>query len=1153
VDGDQHQHLTGLRQAHLRRLRILEQQAAVSGINTRPEVLTEIEDLQSAIAQIDAQLSSGAEAPSAPASAPPPTPAEPRRTQATILAATLVGASALFVALDPEDAAEIIGDVWRRLDAVVNAHGGALDRRADDAVLAIWGAQAAREDDPERAVRAALAMRAALAAVPAAPENRAHRAALTLRVGISTGLVLLGAAEAGAPVGAAVTLAGRLQQAAPDGEILIAHDTYRHVRGLFAVEPRDQPPPGQGVEPPLAYAVTAAKPRAFYLGSRGVEGVETRIVGREAELARLQEAFQAVVEDRELQVVTIIGDAGVGKSRLLHAFRSWEELQPQQGWLFAGRALPERASQPYALLRDLFAFRFAIQDSDSLETARGKLERGIVGALGERDPDAVLKAHIIGQLLGFDFASSPHLRSIGDAPKQLRDRALHYLGEFVGAQTLTGPLLLVLEDMHWADDASLDALAGLLRSCQAMPVLALCLARPALFERRPSWGEGEGHSRLALEPLSKRASRQLVTEILRHAREVPAALRDQIAAAAEGNPFYVEELIKMLIDERAIVPGPEEWRVEVARLDALRVPPTLTGVLQARLDSLQPAERATLERAAVVGRIFWDSAAAHLGDSDAFESIGMLLDGLRRRELVFRHEVSAFDGASEYLFKHMLLREVTYERVLKRQRRAYHRRAAAWLIAASGERADEYAGLIAEHFERADDVPQAAAWHERAGRQAQASYASEEAIAHYERALIGLPDERRGPVLLALGQALVLTAQWEAAEERFTAALALAEASHDAAAQDQCRQALGELLHQRGDYAAARVQLEAARAGAVARGERGDEAAALRGLGIAAFRQGGYAQARALLEQSQALYRALDNKQGIARTLNNLAAVAHHQGEYAHAQALLEEGLALYRVLGDKQGSATLVGNLGLITQQQGDYSRARALYEESLSLARALGDKQGITRALHNLGIIAQHEGNFAQARALHEENLAHARALGDKPNLSLSVHSLGLLAHRQGDFAQARALYEEHLALVRATGDKQGVALTLGSLGLVAHQMGDYAQARALYEESLVLARALGDKDGIAVSLTRFAGLAMAIGRVDHAVLLAGAADALLRALGSALEPLERELSDTTLGAARAKLDAQAFAVLWARGRAMALEQAVACALERRLAEDS
>jgi predicted ATPase/class 3 adenylate cyclase len=1021
MDDEQRTHLQSLRQTYLRRLRILEQQAAVSGANTRPEVRIEIEDLQALITQTDAQLAATAAVSSTNGTtATRPTQPEQRRTQATILSALLVGASDLFATLDPEDAAELMGELWQRLDAVIHKYGGLRQRLDNNTFLVIWGAQSAREDDPERAIRAALAMQAALAAF-----ETEQSLALSLRIGISTGLVLigaLGAVDTPMPVGKAAALANQLQQHAPEGGILIAHDTYRHVRGLFAVELRSDT-----TEPHHVYLVKAANPRGFFLGSRGVEGIETRMIGRNAELARLQEAFQIAVEDRELQLVTVVGEAGVGKSRLLHAFRSWEELQVNQAWLFAGRALPELMSQPFALLRDLFAFRFQIQDNDTLATVRAKLEHGFAKGFGVGDTDAEMKAHVVGQLLGFDFAASPYLRSLRNDPKQLHDRALHYLSQFIVALTRTHPLLLVLEDLHWADDASLDALAVLLNRCRTMPVLALCLARPALFERRPAWGEGaEGQTTIRLEPLSKRATRQLVGEILHRVEEVPSALREQIVTAAEGNPFYVEELIKMLIDEGAIVPGPEIWRVEAARLETLRVPPTLTGVLQARLDSLQLAERRSLERASVVGRVFWDQVLAHMGNDDRPEHVGVLLDGLRRRELVFRHEVSAFAGTNEYLFKHMLLREVTYERVLKRQKRTYHAQVASWLIAESGERTDEYATLIAEHYERAGEVVQAAQWHERAGWQAQAAYANAEAIAHYERALTGVPEERHARVLLSLGHVLDRIGEWEAAEMRIMAALALAEAANDGALQAQCRQVLGSLSRRRGDYAAARNELDQARASAVASGDCAAEAVALRNLGLLAHEQGDYDQAQAWYDESLALARTQDDMSLIAHALDNMGLLAHKQGEYDLARTLYEEGLTLARTMGHKLLIAASLHNLGLLAQTQGDNAQARALLEESLALTRALGHKELMAHTLAILVAVAVATNQIDHGVRLAGNLDALLRALGTVlQSLEHCLYDTAVQAVQiQLDAPTFRALWVEGQAMTLG----QAVASALG-----------------------------------------------------------------------------------------------------------------------------
>jgi ABC-type oligopeptide transport system substrate-binding subunit len=467
------------------------------------------------------------------------------------------------------------------------------------------------------------------------------------------------------------------------------------------------------------------------------------MVGREAELKRLQEAYYAVMEDGELQQATIVGEAGVGKSRVLHEFDIWAEALPELFYYFRGRAFPEMQTQPYGLIRDLVAFRFQIQDSDTAAGVREKLEEGVGLALGE---DASSQAHLLGHLLGFELGDSPHLAGVRDDPQQLRDQALAHLAGYLQGMAAQLPVLILLEDLHWADDSSLDALNHLALALRDQPLMIVSAARPELFERRPHWGEGQSfHRQLALEPLSKWDSRRLVAEILQKVAEVPQALRDLIVAGAEGNPFFIEELVKMLVEDGVIVKEEEQWRVLPSRLVDVRVPPTLTGVLQARLDRLPLEERTVLQQASVVGRLFWDRAVGRItasaGEGVEETELVNCLSALRGREMVFRRETSAFTEAQEYIFKHALLREVTYESVLKRVRRVYHGLVADWLLEQAGERVEEYIGLIADHLELAGRSAAAADYLLEAGDRARGLYAHQEAIGAYERALSLLKEQ----------------------------------------------------------------------------------------------------------------------------------------------------------------------------------------------------------------------------------------------------------------------------------------------------------------------------------------------------------------------------------------------------------------------------
>ena len=449
---------------------------------------------------------------------------EQQRKLATILFVDIAGSTNIVKQLDPEDALEIMDGSLKRLAIPVEEHSGHVARFMGDGFKAVFGMPKAHENDPEMAIRAGLCILEVAQELGGELETRWGISDFQVRSGINTGLAALGGmTEAEDTVmGSTVNLAKRVESAAPPGGLLITHNTYRHVRGIFSVRQQESIEAKGFDEPIQVYLVLGIKPRAFRVRTRGVEGVETRMVGRDAELLILQNILHEVMEEKQMQVITIVGEAGVGKSRLLYEFDNWIELlPPPMVRFFQGRGRQETQSLPYSLLKDVFTFRFQIQESDRASEVRKKLKAGFGEVLGV-DEEGQLRAHITGQLLGFDFSESQHVKGILDDPQQIRDRALMYMAEYFKRVSEQSPMVIFLEDIHWADDSSLDILNRLARRIPEQCLLIVCVARLRLYERRPHWGEGVAtHRRLELLPLSKNDSSQLVTEICRRLRIYP--------------------------------------------------------------------------------------------------------------------------------------------------------------------------------------------------------------------------------------------------------------------------------------------------------------------------------------------------------------------------------------------------------------------------------------------------------------------------------------------------------------------------------------------------------------------------------------------------------------------------------------------------------
>ncbi|MBZ0299660.1 MAG: AAA family ATPase [Anaerolineae bacterium] len=974
---------------------------------------------------------------------------EGERRIVTMLFCDVKGSTGIAETLDPEEWVEIINQIFERMITAVYRYEGTIARLMGDAILAFFGAPIAHEDDPERAARAGLSIIETIR--PLRGQMQRERGLdFNVRVGINTGLVVVG--EVGSDMrveytamGDAVNLAARMEQTAEPGTIQISEQTYKLIAPLFECQTLGEIEVKGKREPVATYRVLRGKPRPASV--RGIAGLDSPMVGRDREFDLLLAQMEELQQGRG-SIASVMGEAGLGKSRLMAELRRrvTAEAGPSIVW-YEGRSLSFQTTTPYTPFVDLFGKLFGIDPEDTQAARYATLKTRIEQISPDRTPEI---APFIASLLGIELAGADSERVRFLEPPQLHGRVFDAVSALFEQLASQQPLVLVFEDLHWADPTSLDLIEHLLKLTNQAMVMLIMVLRPQ--RQDPAWHVHEVAARdyahrsttITLQPLDEDHSRILVGNLL-EIEDLPASVRQLILDKAEGNPFFVEEVIRSLLDARLIVPDGSHWRAthEIARI---AVPDTLAGVITARLDRLDENAKHVAQAASVVGREFQKMVLDDIYDPrPALENA---LDVLQQRELI--RERSRVPQ-QVFLFKHVLTQETAYASLLLSRRRELHRQVAECLEKNDPSRV----GDLARHWLEAGEPERALPYLVEAADRASHVYSTREAIQLYEQALAvskTLPGQDLAQrIYEGLGGALALSGEPQRALDIYTDMLNTARTL---------------------DNIPMQVSAFNKQASVVALG------------------MGQFPEAQPRLANAEQLARQYNDRVGLAETANTRCMMCGLVGDFEGMARYMGEVVQISREinLGDNEakGLAHIANALNTMTRFDEAWEKA----QEGLEVSRRNGDLLHEAEILMYPAVIYHlREGEIEAAQQSVEVGLAISRRIGalDNPNPMIGVYILGEIARLRGDYEQATARYQEAVEMARPLAQMMPfvVVMPLAALGTAYIEISTdlVQQAGECHDEA---AQLLDNLMGMIAGGTAWADIgfcALALGRYDKA----------------------------------------------------------------------
>jgi adenylate cyclase len=992
-----------------------------------------------------------------------------QRRNVTVLFTDLTGFTALSERMDSEDVYEIIQQYIQALVNNVYKYEGIVDKLTGDGLMALFGAPIMHENNAERAVRAALDMQADVLQLSKEIRKK-HKVDLRMRVGLHSGPVVVGGMGSNmmmdyTAIGDTVNLAHRIEEAAPPNTILVSESVYRQTKALFEYQQVSVLYPKGITHPVVAFSALSLKSMPGRV--RGLEGLSAPMVGRDLELNRLKQILADLLQIHRGQFVLVTGEAGIGKSRLTAEFKA--TLNPLEVRVLEAHSLAYRRSIAYWIFLDLLYQYLGLPPNTPKNEVRQRLVHILEQITG--DPESETLTYL-EHLLSLPY-SDPHAaeRLSYLNAEQLRQQIFLAVRDLIVAEAHRQPLVLILEDLHWADEASLDLLYFLLESLRQAPILILCISRqvlPGAISRIEDWAKMHLSSQfhtLPLQGLSPSQSAQLLFQLLT-IPDLPDSLREQILQRAAGVPFYLEEILRMLIDEGIIRRENNHWRVEPG-VDAakLGVPDTLQGLVLARYDRLAEIERNVLQIASVIGKNFGIPILKEVLTGPALEQLPRALDALVDRDFI---QPLPNSSEGEYTFRHILMSDAIYGTILRKERSKMHGHVGAAIEKIYAHELENQIELLANHYLWSADQDKAVYYLTRAGERAAARYANTQAQQHFEQALKILPKvahtlDQALRILTGLGDVLALVGEYAAARKHYQNALAAIQSEGSGRfAIDGCslQRKIGNTFERQGEYDQAQATLVQALQELESLGHTQpvEKARILNDMGWIHFRRGNLDQAKAQLNQAQALLEKTKQYDVIASIYNRLGGIYYLEDQLDQASIYVRKSLALREEIGDIVAVARSYNNLGLLSWRKGDWESALTNFIRSVELHADLGDVEGIMEVNSNLGLLQIDRGNIEQAKKHLGAALNTAQQSGLTYGIGVTYLHFSHLYLSVNDWKTALEYCGRSLAILKEIDDQDHMVEIFTNMGSAWLGLGDLDLARKWANDALRLCEELG-----------------------------------------------------------------------------------------------